>query len=123
MAYAAVERFDDAIFQFREALLISCSDPYLEALLGYAKARSGMIDDAFQILGSLCHRSSNQYTPAFAIALVYIGLGDQKRAFEWLNTARQNRSTHVIFAKDDSLLDPIRSDPRFGALLHQIGLS
>lgn len=123
MAYAAVGRFDDAILQFRQAKMISASDPYLEGLLGYAKARSGNVGDAYQILESLRQRSSNQYTPAFAMALVYIGLGDERHAFEWLDSARQNRSTHFIFAKEDSLLDPVRSDPRFGALLHQMRLT
>ena len=56
------------------------------------------------------------------IAMVYIGLGDNNKAFEWLNKARDELSTILLHIKVDWVYDPIRSDPRFSLLLNKMGL-
>ncbi len=64
----------------------------------------------------------NGYSSAFGIAALYSDLGDKDRAFEWLDTAYQERDWLLTALKTDFLLDPIRSDPRFEELVHKIGL-
>ena len=74
------------------------------------------------MLGDLTRRSHTQYVPAFCIALVYIGLGDHDRAMDGLEKAYQERSTYMVYAKIDALLDPIRSDRRFIDLIQKMGM-
>jgi hypothetical protein len=94
----------------------------LDGLLGYTQALSGNTGNARNLLEELTQRSRNQYVPAFSIALVYIGLGERDRAFEWLDKAYVERSTYLVFAKTEPLLESVRSDPRFDSLLYRMRL-
>ena len=62
------------------------------------------------------------YYPAYRIAELYANLGDRDQTFQWLNTAYQERDRGLIRLKTDDLLEPIRSDPRFGELVRKVGL-
>ena len=62
------------------------------------------------------------YSSPFAIAALYADFGDKDRAFEWLNTAYQEKDWLLTSLKTDYLLDPLRSDPRFEELVRKIGL-
>jgi tetratricopeptide (TPR) repeat protein len=55
------------------------------------------------------------------IAGVYARLGEKDRAFQWLDQGYQNRDFFMTFVKTDPAMDPLRSDPRFAALLKKIG--
>jgi hypothetical protein len=57
------------------------------------------------------------------VALVYAALGQKDEAFEWLETAFQDRQWMMAFLKVDPRWDTIRSDPRFDKLLKRTGLS
>ena len=56
------------------------------------------------------------------MALVYVGLDDMDRAFEWLDKAIDARNWESPMIKANPIFDRIRSDPRFPALLRRIGL-
>jgi DNA-binding winged helix-turn-helix (wHTH) protein/TolB-like protein/Flp pilus assembly protein TadD len=121
MTYAAVGAFGDALHEFGEAQRLSGSDSYPEGLMGYTFARSGDTARARKLLQELTQRSRRQAVPAFNMALICIGLGERDKALDWLAKAYQDRSSYMVYAKTEPLLDPIRSDPRFAALLHQMG--
>ena len=60
--------------------------------------------------------------PVAAMVFTYSSLGNKDRAFAWLNKAVEQRSWVIIYLKADPVWDPLRSDPRFGALLRRVGL-
>src|SRR5215471_2214435 len=62
------------------------------------------------------------YSSALRIAELYADLGDKDQAFRWLNTAYQERDPNLLGLKTDSLLEPLRSDPRFTELVRKVGL-
>ena len=62
----------------------------------------------------------NVYVPPYAIAQVYIGLGESNLAFEWLDRAFKDRSTSMAYLRVDSSLNPLRADRRFDALLQRL---
>jgi len=62
------------------------------------------------------------YSSASTIADLYADLGDKEQAFQWLNTAFQERDEGLEGLKSDFSLDPLRSDPRFAELEHKVGL-
>ncbi len=67
-------------------------------------------------------RRDQGYFPAFMIAWVYTGLGEADEALKWLDTAYEERDSLLVTGKVIPTLDPLRSDPRFTALLKKIGL-
>jgi len=89
--------------------------------LAYAYAVSGHRDKAEEILNEFLRRFTPSF-PALMIAEIYIGLGDKDRAFEWLNRAIDQKDL-AVFLKCDPMYDPLRSDPRFAALLKRTNLA
>jgi DNA-binding winged helix-turn-helix (wHTH) protein/TolB-like protein/Flp pilus assembly protein TadD len=122
MAYAAKGKFGPAGEEFQEALRLSGSDPYLYGLLGYTRAMSGNRETARQLLRELRERSQREYVPPFSMALICIGLGDRPAALDWLEKGYQDHSTLMVYAKTDPLLDLLRGEPRFRALLQRMQL-
>lgn len=115
------EMYNESIAELRTAVALSPS-PRSRGLLGSAYARSGNTAEALKILSELQEASKREYVPPWAIANIYSGLGDRERAIEWLEKAYQERSTSEIFLVADPGFDPLRSDPRFKALLRHMNL-
>ena len=107
----------DAILELQKAPALR-SFPHLVANLGYAYAASGRRDDAVKLIDQ---QSRWPYPPPASIAIIYFGLGDKDRAFEWLGKAYEDRSTELIWLKVEPLYNPVRSDPRFIDLLKKVG--
>ena len=85
-----------------------------------AYARLGRRDEALRVLNGLAKRGGGPDLLTMAIA--YVALGDKERAFEWLTKAFDQRSGFVPFANIMPAFDPIRSDPRFKALVARLNL-
>jgi hypothetical protein len=54
------------------------------------------------------------------IALVYVGLGDRDRAFQWLQNSYAEHAADLVEINDDPEMEPLRSDPRFQNLLRSV---
>jgi eukaryotic-like serine/threonine-protein kinase len=91
------------------------------ALVGYAHGRLGERSQALQALEQLTAASKQNYTPGFAFAWIYVGLGDKEHAFDWLEKAREERFTRLAYLRQEAIWEPLRSDRRFGGLLRRIG--
>ena len=59
---------------------------------------------------------------AWGIAAVHACLGDVDEAFRWLETAIEERASGLILLRVHPRLDPIRTDPRYLALVRRLGL-
>lgn len=59
----------------------------------------------------------------FEIACIHADLGDQQKAFEWLNTAYFEHDFLLKELNSAFEVDPLRSDPRFAELVRKVGLS
>src|SRR5262249_21615980 len=69
----------------------------------------------------LAQRKTNYVSP-YELATLYASLGDRNGAFEWLDVAYRDRNLGLIRLNTDFLLDPIRTDPPFAALVRKLGL-
>jgi TolB-like protein len=67
-------------------------------------------------------RKNDYHSSAYEIAALYAELGEKNQAFQWLNTAYQERERGLTNLQTDFRLDPLRSDPRFSELVRKIGL-
>jgi Tfp pilus assembly protein PilF len=90
--------------------------------LGYTYGVWGNEVEARKILAEMLRESRRGYFPAWAIATVYVGLGDKDAAFQWFEKAVEERGELAWF-KRDPLYDTVRSDPRFQDLLRRMNLA
>ena len=96
--------------------------PVVHALLGHAYAISGRKADALKELSKLQAAAAKRYIPPSYFAILWMGLGDNKQAFAWLDRGYQDRSEHMLYLGLEPLVDPLRGDPRFVSLLKKVGL-
>jgi len=120
VAYAAKGSFSKAIAEYEKSRQFS-DDPYFIALLGHAYGTSGKRIEALRIIEQLKEISKQRYVSAYNFAIVYSALGDKDKAFAELEKGYQDRANEMIFLQVDTLLDPLRDDPRFEDLLRRVG--
>jgi serine/threonine protein kinase len=121
-AYEQKSMIPEAIAELQAALTLWKDNSLPLAGLAHAYAASGRTKEAREILGKLLEMSKRTYVPAYDIAVVYEGLGDDAQAFEWLTKAYDERSGFLVYIKCDRRFDRIRSDPRFESLIQRVGL-
>jgi tetratricopeptide (TPR) repeat protein len=109
-----------AISELEQAVNLSGGDPCYKGSLGHVYAVSGSPNQARKLLQELEERTGQSYVPAYAIALIYAGLGDRDHAISWLQKAYEDRSTSIAFLKLDPELDSLHSDRRFGQLSRHV---
>jgi TolB-like protein/DNA-binding winged helix-turn-helix (wHTH) protein/Tfp pilus assembly protein PilF len=117
--FVQTRAYDSAIAEFRKAMDLGASSQ-VEADLAHAYAVSGQTAEARKILGELIERSTHAYISPFDIAVVYAGLGDHEQAFAWLEKAYDEQARPMLGLKVNPRLDPLRSDPRFIALVRRM---
>jgi tetratricopeptide (TPR) repeat protein len=66
--------------------------------------------------------ANHQPLPALWMAMMYSTVSDRNNAFRWLEKAYENHSWCILYLKEDSIWDPIRSDPRFQDFVRRAGL-
>ena len=85
--------------------------------VGYLYAAAGRRAEALDILSQLMELRKSAYVPASALADIYLGLGDQQEALRWLERAYEERDVSLVWLNVFWRYDPLRSDPRFQAIL------
>jgi len=113
--------YAQAIGECREAVARSERNSLALSGLGYALALGGRRDEAERLIEELTGLAGKRYVPASFAAIVYGALGDRDRAFESLEVAYEERDSHLLRLKYP-FFDPLRSDPRFEALVRKIGV-
>jgi TolB-like protein/Tfp pilus assembly protein PilF len=109
-----------AIAEYEKAASLD-SDPEIQALLARAYAETGKKDRALEILRRLNETAQHQFVRGYLFALIYIGLGDKTTAIQYLERCYQeHENIDLNWIKVDPLLDPLRSDSRFTALVDKI---
>ncbi|HEY0701742.1 MAG TPA: protein kinase [Candidatus Acidoferrales bacterium] len=61
------------------------------------------------------------YLTSYTIAQMYATLGDKDQAFQWLNTAREEKDLWLVLLRTDPVFDFLHSDPRYTDLVTKIG--
>jgi TolB-like protein/Flp pilus assembly protein TadD len=121
-AYEQKGMHSQALEAFRKILAVAPDDPAVLALVGHAYAVSGDRAEALNILTQLKQTSSHRYVPALYFAMIYTGLHDNDKAFEWLNKAYDEHCDYLVYLPTEPMADPLRGDPRFSRLLRRLGL-
>jgi TolB-like protein/tetratricopeptide (TPR) repeat protein len=112
-----------ALDKFQNLVKLTPSSPYSQEALGYAYGISGYRDKAQEVLSNLDKLAMTRYVPPSAKAFIYIGLGEKDAALDYLDKAYEERDTEIIFLNVDPPFLPLRSEPRFLALLKKVGFN
>jgi tetratricopeptide (TPR) repeat protein len=115
--------FRDAIDALKKADAVSSGNPGVMAALGYCYAVLGETSRAQNMLDALKELSKRTYVPPYHIAAVYVGLGQNEKALEWLDRAYEDRSSWMNGIKVDPLFANLRGEPQFTAILKKMGLA
>jgi TolB-like protein/Tfp pilus assembly protein PilF len=111
-------QFDKAIQEFQKL----GEAPHALGHLGNAYARRGLKAEAHAVVPKLKDHVDRTGIGRYEIALVYAGLQENDKAFEWLESAFQVRDKGLTYIKVDPCLDPLRSDVRFAPLVQRVGI-
>lgn len=121
-AFEQMRMYPKAQQAYQSILAFAPDDPALLALIGHLDAVSGKPAAARKIISQLRQMSNTRYVPSLYVAMVYTGLGDKGQAFAWFDRAYVERCDYLVYLPTDPMADPLRSDPRFPALLDRLGL-
>jgi TolB-like protein/Tfp pilus assembly protein PilF len=114
--YLARNEPEFALATFQKARDLSSDHPFILGWIGHALARMGRCSDSREIFASVSESG------ALAPMLVHIGLGEVDGAFACLAQACDQRYSYIVNLQVDPLFDPLRTDPRFDAILDRMGL-
>jgi len=112
-------RYRQAISALRKALEKFPNNAALMMVLGYAYAAAGKKTEARGTMKSLKRLAARGFVPAFYFSAIHTGLGDYDEAFASLEEARSQRCEYLALLNREPAADPIRSDPRFAAIVPQ----
>jgi len=70
----------------------------------------------------LNEQSKQRHISPFNLAVIYGGLGDKRRAWEWLEKAYDERSPSLNLLKLSPAFTGLRGDPRFAAMVRSLGM-
>jgi len=116
-AYLAKGQTTKAIQQLRRSNELLGAVPFSMGDLGYALASGGLRAEAERMVSEMNHKRQAGYYPAFAIAEVELGLGDREAALDWLEHAAEERNLGYYLPYADPIYEPLRTNPRFLALV------
>jgi tetratricopeptide (TPR) repeat protein len=94
--------------------------PAVMGIIGRLYALVGREAEARALVSQLMKRRAREFVPASALAQIYTGLREDDEALRWLEVAYEERNVSLVWLKEIWSYDPLRSDPRFQAILDRL---
>jgi len=119
-AYLQKGDYVAAILEFQKASKLTEEDLRFISALGYAYGKAGQNKEAEKLLVELEKLSEKRYVAAFDFFLIYYGLGEDKKAFEYLEKALQDKDNRIIWLAVDPKMRLSKDQERFREVLRKI---
>jgi len=120
--YFHVGKHDDAIRAMEKQAQVLGRSSFALGNLGWAYASTGRTAEALKLLEELQDRAQQQYTPSWSFAVIYQGLGEMDKAFDWFEKAVDERDPLMLHVHVHPNYDPLHTHPRYPALLRKMNL-
>ena len=114
--YQRLGEFEKAIAEYKKAFELNRNARYLMAL-GNVYAVAGQREKALRVLSDLTEMKKGRYVSSFFFAVVHAGLNNRDEAFALIEKAFEEHADSLAGMKTSVLMDNLRPDPRFKALL------
>jgi len=121
LAYLKQGRNTEAISNLDKAVELSSRSGETLRYLGYAYSVTGKPSQANAILKELEEKYAKKEANGRDVAGVYAGLGDEDKAFEWLEKDFQSKE-ELAPIRWQIPYESLRDDPRYAGLLKRMGL-
>ena len=121
-ALLETHRPDEAFSHLQLAMSQAGAAPETMAMVGVAHAKADRVAEARASLAQLTERSQKAYVSPVLLAQLHAALGDHGATLDALQQARDARATDLVWIGVRPAFDAVRLDPRFEALVRQIGL-
>ena len=121
-AYLLSGRKTEGLAQLEHAVSLSPENTMWLGQLAAAYGLAGKRAKAKEILGDIEARAKIAYVAPYHLAYAHMGVGDLERALDFLEHAVSERGGATYGIKSSFLFMPLRSHPRFGALLRAMKL-
>ena len=122
MAYEQKGRWPEALSELKQAVALTHDSADMLVRLAHTQALSGQREEASQLLAKLQQGNTDNTLSAYLLAQVCLALGDREQALALLTRAVAQRDEAVLWLTIDPRLDGLRKEPRFQALVRQVGL-
>ena len=122
VAYTRLGRFKEALAETNLAEEMGADQTRVLEVRGSAQALAGDQAAANATLEKLRMGKIIGRVSPYSVALIYTALGKKQEALDWLEKAVRDKDTWVVWIKVLVEWDPLRSEPRFNALLQQLKL-
>jgi serine/threonine-protein kinase len=122
-AYFLKGMTQEGLAELEKAVALSPAEAGWLAQLGEAYGLAGRTGDARSVLHRLQKVAEERYVSPYHFAYVHTGLGEHDTAIDWLERAYEQRSGAIYGLKGSFLFTPLRSHPRFIALLQRMRLA
>jgi tetratricopeptide (TPR) repeat protein len=114
--------FELAITEGEKGVKLSAGSPMMRAALAHTLAAAGNTIEAGEILDDLAKLAKQKYVASYFLAGIYVGLGENDRAIEYLEKSYEEHSHWLIYLHMDPSIDGLRDNQDFQALLQRVGL-
>ena len=122
LAYEQKQMYPEALREMGKAKDLLPGNLAVQSDIGHVYAVSGDKAAAERVIAGLKEESGGRYVNQYELALIYVGLGQNEKAFESLDRAFREHCDQLIYLQIDSRLDSIRSDSRFIDLVRRVGI-
>jgi tetratricopeptide (TPR) repeat protein len=113
-------QLDEAMTTYKKAAALN-DDPLVLGLIAQGYAKLGERDEAQKSLAQLQQIATQRYVWNYTFALVYVALGENDKAIDFLERDyREHADYEVALLKVDPMLDSLRGDLRFQALVAKV---
>jgi eukaryotic-like serine/threonine-protein kinase len=113
-------QLDEAVTEYKKAAALN-DDPLVLGLLAQGYAKLGQREEALKTLEQLQQTATRRYVWSYTFAFVHIALGEKDKAIDVLERDyRDHADYEIALIKVDPMLDPLRGDPRFEALVSKV---
>jgi len=114
--------YELAITEGEKGVKLSAGSPMMRAALAHTLAAAGNTIEAGEILDDLAKLAKQKYVASYFLAGIYVGLGENDRAIEYLEKSYEEHSHWLIYLHMDPSMDGLRDNHDFQALLQRVGL-
>ncbi len=120
--YEARKMWPEALEELKKEVDLSQDSTRALGDLAYGLGLKGDRMEALRILKNLEELSGKKYVSPFEVAKAYVAINDHDTAIRYLEKSYREHESQIPFLDVTSALYPLHSDPRFIALVRQVGL-